>query len=99
MNCCHFKKFAKYRPQDCVLLLDTYSTLKSGPPNAITVAKEMEKSGQRLMGVRLDSGDLASLSKACREALDEAELDYVKIIATQDWHPTNHSRFAKKSSR
>ena len=77
-----FRKFAEYRPEDCVLLLDTYNTLKSGLPNAITIAKEMEKKGQKLMGVRLDSGDFDYLSRACRKALDEASLPYVKIVAS-----------------
>lgn len=77
-----FQKFALYRPEDCVLLLDTYSTLESGLPNAIIVAKEMQKHGQKLKGVRLDSGDLTYLSKACRKALDDAGLNDVKIIAS-----------------
>lgn len=77
-----FRDFAKIRPKNCVLLVDTYNTLKSGLPNAITVAKEMEKRGERLLGVRLDSGDLAYLAKQTRKMLDEAKLDYVKIVAS-----------------
>ena len=77
-----FRDFAEGRPKDCVLLVDTYDTLKSGVPNAITVAKEMEERGQKLMAIRLDSGDLAYLSKQCRKMLDEAGLDYVKIAAS-----------------
>ncbi|WP_299110356.1 nicotinate phosphoribosyltransferase [uncultured Winogradskyella sp.] len=77
-----FRDFAKMRPENCVFLIDTYNTLKSGLPNAITVAKEMEKRGDRLLGVRLDSGDLAYLSDKTRAILDDANLSYVKIVAS-----------------
>lgn len=77
-----FRDFAKHRPKNCVLLADTYNTLKFGIPNAITVAKEMEKRGDRLLGVRLDSGDLAYLAKKTRKMLDAADLNYVKIVAS-----------------
>lgn len=77
-----FRDFAEGRPDDCVLLVDTYNTLRSGIPNAITVAKEMEKRGQRLKAIRLDSGDLAYLSKRARRMLDDAGLGYVKIAAS-----------------
>ena len=77
-----FRDFAIIRPKNCVLLVDTYNTLKSGLPNAIIVAKEMEARGERLMGVRLDSGDLAYLAKQTRKMLDEANLEYVKIVAS-----------------
>lgn len=77
-----FRDFAKYRPKNCVLLIDTYNTLRSGLPNAITVAKEMESNGEQLLGVRLDSGDLAYLAKKARKMLDDANLGYVKIVAS-----------------
>lgn len=77
-----FRDFAEGRPDNCVLLVDTYDTLKSGLPNAIIVAKEMEKRGQKLRGIRLDSGDLAWLAKEGRKMLDGAGLDYVKIAAS-----------------
>jgi nicotinate phosphoribosyltransferase len=77
-----FRKYADSFPDHCVLLVDTYNTLSSGIPNAITVAKEMEQKGQRLFGIRLDSGDLAYLSKKARKILDDTDLDYVKIIAS-----------------
>lgn len=77
-----FRDFAETHPYNCVLLVDTYNTLKSGIPNAITVAKEMEKTGKKLIGIRLDSGDLAYLSKAARKMLDDAGLSYVKIAAS-----------------
>lgn len=77
-----FRAFAQSRPDDYVLLVDTYDTLKSGVPNAIKVAKEMESAGYQLNGIRLDSGDLAYLAKKSRKMLDEEGLDYVKIAAS-----------------
>lgn len=77
-----FRAFAQGRPDDCVLLVDSYDTLKSGIPNAIIVGKEMEARGKRLGAIRLDSGDLAYLAKKSRKMLDEAGLNYVKIAAS-----------------
>ena len=77
-----FRAFAKVHPDNTVLLVDTFNTLKAGIPNAIIVAKEMEKKGQRLKAIRLDSGDLAYLSKKARKMLDKAGLEYVKIVAS-----------------
>ncbi|TFE00480.1 nicotinate phosphoribosyltransferase [Jeotgalibacillus salarius] len=77
-----FKKYAETH-QDCVFLVDTYNTLKSGVPAAIAVAKEM---GDRInfRGIRLDSGDIAYLSKEARKMLDEAGFEDAKIIASND---------------
>lgn len=77
-----FRDFSEMRPDHCVLLVDTYDTLKSGIPNAITIAKEMERRSRKLSGVRLDSGDLAYLSKQARALLDEAGLQYVRITVS-----------------
>lgn len=77
-----FRDFAESRPDDCVLLVDTYNTLESGIPNAIRIGKEMEARDQRLKGIRLDSGDLAYLSKKARNMLDRAGLNYVKIAVS-----------------
>ncbi len=77
-----FRDFAKSFPQRCVFLVDTYDTLRSGIPNAVTVARELEARGERLFGIRLDSGDLAYLSKRARKMLDDAGLNYVKIMAS-----------------
>lgn len=77
-----FRTFADANPEGCVLLVDTYNTLKSGVPNAIKVAKEMEEKGQRLFGIRLDSGDLSYFARKSRELLDKAGLEYVKIAAS-----------------
>lgn len=77
-----FRHFVDEWPDRAVLLIDTYDTLKSGLPNAIQVAKEMEDKGQKLKGVRIDSGDLAYLSLKAREQLDQAGFSYVKIAAS-----------------
>ena len=78
-----FRAFAASSPKNCVLLLDTYD-VRQGIKHAITVGKEMEERGERLAAVRIDSGDLARLSKMAREAFDEAGLPYVKISASND---------------
>lgn len=77
-----FRKYAEIYPDRCILLVDTYNTLRSGVPNAITVAKELERKGHRLAAIRLDSGDLAYLSKHARQLLDQAGLSYVKIAVS-----------------
>ncbi|MFV1885105.1 MAG: nicotinate phosphoribosyltransferase [Balneola sp.] len=77
-----FRTYAEFYPDSTVLLVDTYDTLKSGIPNAIKVAKELESKGHKLKAVRLDSGDLAYFSKKARKQLDEAGLKYVKIAAS-----------------
>ncbi len=77
-----FRKFAEIYPNNCCLIVDTYNTMRSGLPNAIKVAKEMETRGQKLKAVHLDSGDLALLSKKVRAILDGANLNYVQIIAS-----------------
>jgi len=79
-----FADFAEVFPKKCILLVDTYDTLKSGVPNAIAVAKEMESKGRKLFGIRLDSGDHVHFSKKAREMLDDAGLDYVKIVASNE---------------
>ncbi|MDZ5474503.1 nicotinate phosphoribosyltransferase [Bacillus sp. 31A1R] len=77
-----FHKYAR-RHKDCVFLVDTYDTLKSGVPNAIKVAKEL---GDKInfKGIRLDSGDLAYLSKKARKMLDDAGFVNTKIVASND---------------
>jgi nicotinate phosphoribosyltransferase len=77
-----FREFTRFNPDTAILLVDTYDTLRMGIPNAIKIAKELEKSGRRLLGIRLDSGDLAYLSKEARKMLDHSNLDYVKIVAS-----------------
>lgn len=77
-----FRAYAETFPDSCTLLIDTYDTLHSGLPNAITVARELDRKGHRLMGVRLDSGDLAYLSRRVRAELDAAGFPDTKIIAS-----------------
>jgi len=74
-----FRAYAQMHPDDAVLLLDTYDTLRQGLPNAVIVGRELEEQGHHLQGVRLDSGDLAYLSKKVRAVLDEHGLGHVKI--------------------
>jgi len=77
-----FHKYAR-RHKDCVFLVDTYDTLKSGVPNAIRVAKELGDA-INFIGIRIDSGDLAYLSKEARKMLDEAGFPNAKIFASND---------------
>ena len=81
-----FKTYADLYPSACILLVDTYDTLKSGVPNAIRVFREMRKAGIPLTfyGIRLDSGDLAYLSKKARAMLDEAGFPDAVISASND---------------
>lgn len=81
-----FKEYAKLYPNACILLVDTYDTLKSGVPNAIKVFNEMKNSGIELKnyGIRLDSGDLAYLSKKARKMLDDAGFETAVISASND---------------
>jgi nicotinate phosphoribosyltransferase len=78
-----FRAFAASMPRNCVLLVDTYDVAQ-GIENAITVAKEMEARGERLAAIRIDSGDLAKLSKLARRRFDEEGLGYVGISASND---------------
>ena len=81
-----FKTYAKMYPNSCTLLVDTYDVLKSGVPNAIRVFEEMREEGIRLThyGIRIDSGDLAYLSKKARKMLDEAGFEDAFISASND---------------
>lgn len=79
-----FDAYARVMPDGVTLLVDTFDTLRSGVPNAIHTAKKLEAQGKRMNGIRLDSGDLAYLSRKARQMLDEAGLQYVKIVASND---------------
>jgi len=79
-----FRAYADKYPDTCLLLVDTYDTLKSGVPNAIRIGRELRARGHELVGVRLDSGDLAYLSKRARRMLDEAGFPDAKIVASGD---------------
>lgn len=81
-----FKTYAEMYPDNCTLLVDTYDTLKSGVPNAIRVFQEFKDAGKPLIkyGIRLDSGDLAYLSKEARKMLDETGFPEATICASND---------------
>ena len=80
-----FRAYSKIHPQNTVLLVDTYDTLRSGVPNAIKVGKELrERKEGDLAGIRLDSGDLTFLSRAARQLLDEAGFDRTRILGSSD---------------
>ncbi len=79
-----FKKYSEIYPDTSILLVDTYDSIKSGIPNAIKVALELQESGHRMAGIRLDSGDPVVLSRKARRMLNDAGLDYVKILLSND---------------
>lgn len=76
-----YRGFAKAMPNNCIFLVDTYDTI-SGIKNAIEVGKELRAMGQKLLGIRLDSGDLCSLSKIARKMLDEENFTETQIVAS-----------------
>ena len=79
-----FRKYAELYPDNCLLLVDTYNTLKSGVPNAIKVFDELRAKGHKPVGIRIDSGDLAYLSNQARKMLDEAGYPDAIICASGD---------------
>ena len=79
-----FRAYADVFPDNCLLLVDTYDTLGSGVPNAITVFRELRARGKEPVGIRLDSGDLAFLSRQARVMLDDAGFPNAKIFASGD---------------
>ncbi len=83
-----FRAYAKIFPDACMLLVDTYDTLGSGVPNAIKVFDELKADGHKPVGIRLDSGDLAYLSKRARKMLDDAGHTEARIFASGDLDET-----------
>ena len=79
-----FRAYADTYPDACLLLVDTYDTIRQGIPNAITVFKELRAKGHEPLGIRIDSGDLAYLSKKARAMLDEAGFPNATITASSD---------------
>ena len=79
-----FRAYADAYPDNCLLLVDTYDTLRSGVPNAIKVFKELKAAGHKPKGIRLDSGDLAYLSKKARKMMDEAGFPEAIICVSGD---------------
>ncbi|MFC4076217.1 nicotinate phosphoribosyltransferase [Salinithrix halophila] len=94
-----FRAFAHAFPDSCVLLVDTYDTLKSGVPHAIRVGHELRERGHDLAGIRLDSGDLAYLSKEARRMLDEAGLSRTQIVASSDLDETTIQSLKNQGAR
>lgn len=93
-----FRQYAKVFPDKPTLLIDTYNTLE-GARNASIIGKEMEARGERLGAVRLDSGDLASLSKQVREILDKSGLNYVRIVASNDLNEYKIAELREQGAR
>jgi nicotinate phosphoribosyltransferase len=79
-----FRAYADAYPDNCMLLVDTYDTLRSGVPNAIKVFAELQAEGHKPKGIRLDSGDLAYLSKEARRMMDEAGFTETIICVSGD---------------
>ncbi len=79
-----FEKYAELYPNNCILLVDTFDTIKSGIPNAIKVLKKLKEKNMSNYGIRLDSGDLEYLSKEARKLLDDAGLEEAKIVISND---------------
>lgn len=84
-----FESFAELYPDDCILLVDTINTLESGIPNAIKVFQKLKKNGHSPVGIRLDSGDLAYLSIQAAKLLNEAKLEDVKIVLSNELDEMN----------
>lgn len=79
-----FRAYAAAFPDHCILLVDTFDTLTSGIPNAIIVARELRAAGHELRGIRLDSGDLAWLSREARRLFNAAGFPAVQIVASNE---------------
>jgi nicotinate phosphoribosyltransferase len=93
-----FRVFARNFPTITTLLIDTYDNI-AGARHAVTVAQEMEARGQRLDYVRLDSGDMAAISRDVRRLLDEAGLDYVRILASGSFDENKIARVLSDGAR
>lgn len=79
-----FRAYAKFFPDACLLLVDTFNVLKSGMPHAIEVFKELRAAGHEPLGIRIDSGDLAYLSREARRMMDEAGFPNAKVCVSGD---------------
>lgn len=84
-----FRAYARSFPDSCLLLVDTYDTLRSGMPNAIKIFKELRAAGHKPVGIRIDSGDLAYLTKKARKMLDDAGFEDTIICASGDLDETS----------
>ncbi len=93
-----FRAYADTFPSKCFLLIDTYNSIE-GAKKAVIVGKELEMRGEKLQGVRLDSGDLSELSKQVRKILDDSGLTYVKIVASGDLNEWKIDELMRKGAR
>ena len=93
-----FRAYARTFPKNAMLLIDTYDTIQ-GAKNAVIVARELEAEGNRLLAVRLDSGDLADLSVKVRQILDGAGMNRVRIIASNDLNEYKIEDLRRKGAR
>ncbi|MCE8425727.1 MAG: nicotinate phosphoribosyltransferase [Candidatus Methanoperedens sp.] len=93
-----YRAYAAAFPKRCFLLIDTYDSIE-GAKKAVVVGKELEEKGERLLGVRLDSGDLCELSKQVRKILDDGGLRYVKIVASGDLNEWKIDELMNKGAR
>ena len=84
-----FKAFAELYPENCILLVDTINTIESGIPNAIKVFEEMRRKGQKPLGIRLDSGDLAYLSIQAAKMLNTSGFEDVSIVLSNELDELN----------
>jgi len=92
-----FKEYAESFPHNTILLIDTYDTIR-GAKNSVTIGQELRKKGEDLKGVRLDSGDMVSLSKEVRKILDEAGFKGAKIFASSDLDEFKINDFLSKGA-
>lgn len=92
-----FRNYAEYQPNNCVLLVDTYDTIE-GVKKAIEVGFELRKQGKKLLGVRLDSGDLAYLSIQTRQLLDDAGFQETRIVASNELDETIISELKRQGA-
>ncbi len=93
-----FRAFSEDFPDNVLLLIDTYDTLR-GAENAVRIARELERKGYKLKGVRIDSGDLIEMSKRVREILDRNGLQHVKILLSGDLNEYKIAELLKKGAR
>ena len=94
-----FRAYARSFPDGCLLLVDTYDTLRSGVPHAIQVFRELRAAGHEPKGIRLDSGDLAYLSKEARKMLDEAGFPNAIICASGDLDETSIASLKEQGAK
>jgi len=92
-----FRAYVNTFPDDSVFVIDTYDTLE-GARKAAKVAKEMERDGHRLVGIRLDSGDMMNLSEQVRSILDDEGLGYVKIVLSSDLNEYKIDKYTENNA-